>query len=147
MRAMFRRMLCCALAVVPLLGNAQQPGVKVENAWSRTALQGGTGVIYLTIIDSGAPDRLVAISAPVAAKAELHESFTEQGIAKMRGMLALSLASGGTVTLAPGGYHIMLMDLKQSLRDGDSFPVTLNFEHAGPITATVTVRRVGRGPP
>ena len=147
MRAMFRRMLCCALAVVPILANAQQPGVKVENAWSRTALQGGTGVIYLTIIDSGAPDRLVAISAPVAAKAELHESFTEQGIVKMRGMLALSLASGGTVTLAPGGYHIMLMDLKQSLRDGDTFPVTLNFEHAGPITATVTVRRVGRGPP
>ncbi|HET7884560.1 MAG TPA: copper chaperone PCu(A)C [Acetobacteraceae bacterium] len=121
--------------------------MKIEEAWSRPAIQGGTGVVYLTIIDTGAPDRLVALSAPVAAKADLHESFTEQGIAKMRGVATLPVAAGSKVTLSPGGYHIMLMDLKQPLREGDSFPVTLNFEHAGLVTATVTVRRVGRAAP
>jgi copper(I)-binding protein len=139
--------MCCALIATPVLANAQQRDVKVENAWSRAAIQGGTGVVYLTITDSGASDRLVAISAPVAAKAELHESFTEQGIAKMRGVGTLPLAADSTVTLAPGGYHIMLMELKQPLKEGDSFPVTLSFEHAGPITTTVTVRRVGRAVP
>jgi copper(I)-binding protein len=47
------------------------------------------------------------------------------------------------VTLAPGGFHIMLLGLKQRLKEGDSFPVTLSFEHSGQVTATVTVRRMG----
>jgi copper(I)-binding protein len=147
MRTMFRRALRCAVILVPVLAHAQQHDVKIEEAWSRPAIQGGTGVVYLTIIDTGAPDRLVALSAPVAAKADLHESFTEQGIAKMRGVATLPVAAGSKVTLSPGGYHIMLMDLKHPLREGDSFPVTLNFEHAGLVTATVTVRRVGRAAP
>ena len=145
MRTMFRRALRCALIFVPVLARAQQHDVKIEEAWSRPAIQGGTGVVYLTIVDTGAPDRLVALSAQVAAKADLHESFTEQGIAKMRGVATLPVAAGSKVTLSPGGYHIMLMDLKQPLREGDSFPVTLNFEHAGLVTATVTVRRVAHG--
>ena len=134
-------MLCGLLLAVPIVALAQQNGIRVENAWSRVAMQGGTGVVYLTITDSGAPDRLMSIAAPVAAKAELHESFTEHGVAKMRAVAALPVVQGKPVTLAPGGYHIMLMGLKQPLRQGDSFPVTLSFEQSGQVTATVTVRR------
>ena len=143
MKVMVRWVLYGLLPVVPIVAMAQQDGIRVENAWSRVAMQGGTGVVYLTITDSGAPDRLMSIAAPVAAKAELHESFTEHGVAKMRGVATLPVVPGMPVTLAPGGHHIMLMGLKQQLKDGDSFPVTLSFEHSGQVTAMVTVRRMG----
>jgi copper(I)-binding protein len=145
MKVMVRWVLCGLLPAVPIVAMAQQDGIRVENAWSRVAMQGGTGVVYLSITDSGAPDRLMSIAAPVAAKAELHESFTEHGVAKMRGVATLPVVPGTPVTLAPGGYHIMLMGLKQQLKEGDSFPVTLSFERAGQVTATVTVRRIGGG--
>jgi periplasmic copper chaperone A len=129
-------LLCSVMVVIPAIVLAQQNGIRVENAWSRAAMQGRTGVVYLTIV-----------TTPVAAKAELHESFTENGVAKMRAVGALPAAQGNKVTLAPGGYHIMLMDLKQPLRQGDAFPVTLNFEKAGQVTATVTVQKAGGSMP
>jgi copper(I)-binding protein len=132
--------LWCVMLSTVSVALAQQSDIHVENAWSRAAMQGGTGVIYLTITDTGAPDRLLSITAPVASKAELHESVTEQGVAKMRGVAALPVTREAPVQLAPNRYHIMLMGLKQPLKEGDRFPVTLNFEHAGPVTATVAVR-------
>ena len=131
--------------MLPLVALAQQNGISIGDAWSRPAMQGRTGVVYLTITDQGAADRLTSIASPVAAKAELHESFSEHGVAKMRAIPELPVTSGVPVTLAPGGYHIMLMDLKQALKAGDNFPVTLRFERAGPIAATVTVRPMGGG--
>jgi copper(I)-binding protein len=133
------------LAVLPAVALAQQDSIRVENAWSRAAMQGGTGVVYLAITDNGAPDRLMSVSTPVAAKAELHESFTEQGVAKLRAVPALPVTHDKPVTFEPGGYHIMLVSLKQALKEGDSFPVTLDFEHAGQLTATVTVRGIRSG--
>jgi periplasmic copper chaperone A len=147
MNVVLRCVLRGLLPVVPIVALAQQDGIRLENAWSRVAMQGGTGVVYLTITDSGVPDRLMTIAAPVATKAELHESFTEQGVAKMRGVATLPVVPGTPVTLAPGGYHIMLMGLKQPLKEGDSFPVTLGFERSGQVTATVTVRRMGGAVP
>jgi copper(I)-binding protein len=145
MNVMIRWVLCGLLPVVPIVAKAQQDGIRVENAWSRVAMQGGTGVVYLTITDSGTPDRLMSVAAPVATKAELHESFTEHGVAKMRAVVTLPVVPGTPVTLAPGGHHIMLMGLKQQLKEGDNFPVTLSFERSGQITATVAVRRMSGG--
>ncbi len=139
---LFRQVLLFAVPVVAL---AAQNGIDIEDAWSRVAMQGGTGVVYLTITDIGTPDRLVSITAPVATTAELHESFSEQGVSKMRAVTGLAVAPGKPTMLAPGGYHIMLMGLKQPLKEGDSFPVTLSFEHSGPITATVAVRGMHGG--
>jgi periplasmic copper chaperone A len=140
MKPLLRRLLPGVLSVLPAVALAQQGGIRVDNAWSRAAMQGRTGVVYLTITDSGEADRLLSIASPVATKAELHESFTEQGVTKMRAVAGLAVAPGAPVTLAPGGYHIMLMGLKQPLKEGDSFPVTLRFEHAGELSATVVVR-------
>jgi periplasmic copper chaperone A len=140
MNITLRCMLRSLVLAAPAVAFAQQDAIRIENAWSRAAMQGGTGVVYLTITDNGAPDRLTSIAAPVATKAELHESFAEQGVAKMREVSALPVVPGKPVTLAPGGYHIMLMGLKQALKEGDSFPVTLSFEHSGQLTTTVTVR-------
>jgi copper(I)-binding protein len=139
--------LAAFLFAVPVLASAQQNAIRVENAWARAAIAGHTGVVYLTIIDIGAPDRLTGAASPVAANADLHESFTDNGVAKMRSVAALPLEPGKTVTLAPSGYHIMLTGLKQALNQGDRFPVTLTFEKSGPVTTTVIVQKAGAGIP
>jgi hypothetical protein len=133
------------LFAVPAIALAQQNGIQIENAWSRAAMAGRTGVVYLTITDTGAPDSLTAASSPVASKADLHESFTDNGVAKMRDVTALPVQPGKPLTLAPDGYHIMLTGLKQPLKQGDTFPLTLSFAKAGPVTTTVTVQKPGGG--
>jgi copper(I)-binding protein len=144
------RLRCPAAALLlaaPAVSIAQQSGMSVTDAWSRAAIQGGNGVVYLTITDSGQADRLLSVTAPVAAKAELHESYVEQGVSKMRWVAALPITPGKPMTLSPGGYHIMLMGLKQPLKEGESFPLTLTFERAGQVTTDVMVRRAGGAMP
>jgi periplasmic copper chaperone A len=146
-RRTWRSMLAACLVAIPAQAFAQNGTLRVENAWSRVAAAGRVGVVYLTIVDSGAPDRLTAVASPVSATAGLHESFDDHGVAKMRSVGALPVEPGKPVMLAPGGYHIMLTGLKQPLNRGDEFPVTLIFEKAGQVTATVTVRKAGAGMP
>jgi periplasmic copper chaperone A len=134
-------LLAAALFAAPAF--AQPSPIQIEHAWSRAALAGHTGVVFLTITDTGAPDRLVSIASPVAAKAELHESFVDQGVTKMRPVAALAVAPGKPATLKPGGYHIMLVELKQALKEGDTVPLTLTFEKAGPVSVTATVEKAG----
>jgi copper(I)-binding protein len=87
------------LFAVPATALAQQNGIQIENAWSRAAMAGRTGVVYLTITDTGAPDSLTAASSPVASKADLHESFTDNGVAKMRDVTTLPIEPGKPLTL------------------------------------------------
>jgi copper(I)-binding protein len=150
MQPMKRRhtgMLLSALVFAPVVSLAQSDGIQIENAWSRAAMQGRTGVVYLTIVDHGAADRLTGVSSPVADKAELHESFSEGGVSKMRPVASLALDQGKQVVLGPGGYHIMLTDLKRPLNQGDAFPVTLTFANAGQVTVQVAVQRPGAAMP
>jgi periplasmic copper chaperone A len=138
-----------ATVVVALLAGfmqqpwAQQSGIQVDHVWSRAAMAGRTGVIYLTITDTGPADTLTGVASPVAAMAGLHETVNDNGVMKMRPVASLPVTPGKPLTLAPGGYHIMLMDLKQPLKEGDSFPVTLSFAKAGQVTATATVEKAG----
>ncbi len=134
-----RFLFAVLLFAVPPVAFADQAGIQLEHVWSRATMGGRVGVVYLTITDSGAPDALTGAASPVAAMAELHKSFDDHGIMKMRPVPTLPIAPGHPITLAPGGYHIMLMGLKRDLKPGDSFPITLTFAKAGPITATATV--------
>ncbi len=140
-------LLLSALVLAPAIALAQGDGIQIENAWSRAAIQGRTGVVYLTIVDHGAADRLTGVSSPVAQRAQLHESFSEAGVSKMRPVPSLELDQGKPVVLAPGGYHIMLMDLKRPLNQGDTFPVTLTFANAGQVTVQVAVQGAGAAMP
>jgi periplasmic copper chaperone A len=137
------RILAILLLLLPAAAVADSSAIKVDQVWSRAAMAGREGVIYLTITNAGPADSLTAISTPVAATAELHRSINDNGVMKMRGVPSLAIEPGTTVTLSPNGYHIMLMDLKQTLKQGDSFPVTLTFEKAGQITATAAVEKAG----
>ncbi len=123
------------------------PLISLDNAWARaTPSSAQAAAIYVTITDHGAADRLVAASTPVAGKAELHETTHEGNVTRMRPAAGLAISPGAPVSLSPGGYHIMLTDLKQPLTGGQSFPLTLTFEKAGTVETTVTVKAAGAAP-
>lgn len=107
-----------------------QTTVKVEDAWVRgtVATQKATGA-FMRLTPS-ASARLVSVQSPVAGVAEIHEMAMENDVMKMRQVPGLDLAAGRTLELKPGGYHVMLLDLKQPLKGGDSVPLTLVFEDA-----------------
>jgi periplasmic copper chaperone A len=124
---------------------AQTGSVEVQKAWARATPGGAkTAALYMTLVNKGPDeDRLVSISTPVAGKAELHSTTTENGVMHMGEVAALEVKAGTPTVLKPGGYHVMLMDLKAPLVAGQSFAVTLTFEKAGKIEATAKVEKVG----
>jgi copper(I)-binding protein len=131
-----------------LAADAPGTAVLVTGAWSRaTPPSASTAVVYMTITDHGAADSLISVSTPVAASAKVHESKTVDGVTQMRAVEAVPVTSAAPVQFAPGGYHVMLEGLKQPLKAGDQFSVTLVFEHAGPITAAVSIKPLGAAKP
>jgi hypothetical protein len=88
-------------------------------------------------------DQLVGVSTPVAMTAEVHETSNDSGVMKMRPVASVPIPAGQSVTFAPGGTHIMLTGLKQRLLAGQSFPLTLMFAHAAPMTVDVKIRGLG----
>ena len=122
----------------------------ITQGWSR-ATPGGAkvGGGYLTIENKGATaDRLIGGSAEIASKVQLHEMAMNNGVMTMRPLdKGLSIEPGKTVKLAPGGLHLMLLDLKNPLKQGDRVPVTLEFEKAGKVSLSLDVQGVGaQGP-
>jgi periplasmic copper chaperone A len=118
----------------------------ITQAWSRATPNGAkAGGGYLTIENKGsAPDRLLRGSADLAGAVQVHEMSTENGVMKMRPLdNGLAIEPGKTVKLAPGGYHLMLLDLKGQLKQGDKLPITLEFEKAGKVTVPFDVQGVG----
>jgi copper(I)-binding protein len=86
--------------------------------------------------------------ADVAGKVQVHEMSMDNGVMKMRPVdNGLAIDPGKTVKLAPGGYHLMMMDLKAPLKQGDKVPVTLEFEKAGKVTVSLDVKGVGAQAP
>jgi uncharacterized protein YcnI len=122
----------------------------IEAPWIR-ATPGGAKVAggYMKITNTGKePDRLVGGTFPAAGRFEVHEMAVEGGIMKMRHLAkGLEIKPGETVELKPGGYHVMLMDLKQGLKEGETYKGTLNFEKAGKIEIEYKVGPVGGGAP
>lgn len=100
---------------------------------------------YVRIVNSGnAPDRLVAISSPIAESGEIHEGKLVDDIAKMRRLEnGVEIPAGATVDLEPSGIHLMLVKLKQSLVENMTIKATLTFERAGPIDIELVVEKIG----
>lgn len=118
----------------------------ITNLWSR-ATPGGAkvGGGYLTIENKGGvADRLISATSPVSGKVEVHEMSMVNGVMTMRPLdSGLAIEAGKTVTLAPGGFHLMLTDLKQPLKEGEKLPVTLEFEKAGKVETFLHIRGIG----
>ncbi|WP_128000757.1 copper chaperone PCu(A)C [Piscinibacter defluvii] len=100
----------------------------VKDAWVRGTVpeQKATGAFMQ--LQSTQGGKLVSASSPVAGVVEIHEMAMEGNTMKMRAVPGLELPAGKTVELKPGGYHVMLMDLKQPLKNGESVPLTLVVE-------------------
>jgi len=127
-----------AAALLLSCGTLYAQGVEVSNAWVRATVPGqtGTGAFMSLTAQDGA--RLVGISSPVAGVAEVHEMKLEEGdIMKMRPLSVLELPAGKTVQLKPGGYHLMLMDLRQPLPKDSRVPMTLRFQDAKGLESRV----------
>jgi len=142
-----RILLFAVLGLLPAIALADSTDIQVQHAWSRAMPAGATGVVYLTVTDGGAPDTLTGVASQVAASAEVHETIDDNGVMKMRPAANLPVAPGKPLTLAPGGYHIMLLGLKHALVAGTSFPVTLTFAKAGAVTTSATVQAAGAAMP
>ena len=138
-----------ALALASPLAAQGTGGIVVEQPWARAALQGGNGGAFLTLRNSGtAADRLVSASSPLARAVEIHETVREGDVMRMRPVTAIEVPAGGSVTLRPGGSHVMMTGLTQALRAGTTVPLTLNFERAGAVQVQVAVQGAGAsGPP
>lgn len=133
----------CGGSAAPTTPSTAGGPVVIRDAWVRAAGAGGTTAAYMTITNGRvAEDVLVGVSAPeVTESASLHETTSDaSGMTGMQHTPSISLPSGQAVELKPGGYHVMLMDLKQDLAVGDQVQLTLTFEQAGPITVTAEVR-------
>jgi copper(I)-binding protein len=122
----------------------------IKHPWSRATPHGASVAAgYLEIENRGAvADRLVGISAPeIAGRFEIHEMAIQDGVARMRALpRGLEIAPGATAKLAPGGYHLMFMNLTRPLRQGERFKGRLVFEKAGAVDVEFTVEAMGARP-
>jgi periplasmic copper chaperone A len=126
------------------------PSIRVDGAWARRAVMmkpgtpgtgTGTGAVYLTLVNSSAtPDALLSAATDAAATVEVHESYMESTMAKMRRVARIEVPAGQSVELKPGGYHIMLIDLTRDLTPGQSVQLTLTFQRAGKVPVTASIK-------
>ncbi len=145
------RIILMATAVLAFLALPAQAAdvmagkLKISAAWARATPKGApVGGGYLTITNTGSqPDRLTGGSVGFAKSVELHEMKMDKGVMKMR-MLAggLEIKPGETVTLKPGGYHIMFVGMKEPLKKGEHVKVTLQFAKAGKVDVDFTVEGI-----
>ncbi|MGO4704316.1 copper chaperone PCu(A)C [Microvirga sp. 2MCAF38] len=120
--------------------------LEIKHPWSRATPAGAkVGGGYLTIKNEGdAEDRLVSVTAEIAGRAEIHEMALNDGVMTMRQLPnGVVVPAKGSVTFKPGSYHLMLMDLKKPLKEGEPFSGTLTFEKAGTVQVKFVVDAIG----
>lgn len=122
--------------------------VRVENAWSRATPPGtAVGAGYFELVNDGAEAaRLVGADSPRAERVTIHRTIESDGTTRMVHQdHGVPIPPGGRVTFAPGGYHLMLMDLSSRLEKGETVPVMLEFERAGRVRIALEVRGIAAG--
>ncbi|MFN3567002.1 MAG: copper chaperone PCu(A)C [Burkholderiaceae bacterium] len=125
MKSSLKALLALAALVFSGAANAQ---VEASNVWARATVQGQMGSGAFMTLTAKEPVRLVGAASPVAGVVEIHEMAMQGNVMRMRAVEGLDLAAGKPVELKPGGHHVMLMDLKRTLKAGERIPVELRFE-------------------
>ena len=141
----FRTTLPLLLALLALPASAHEydlGALHIGHPYARPTPPGAsTGAAYFSIANKGkAVDKLVRAATPRAQGAELHSMSMEGDIMRMRQVKDIAAVGGATVKLEPGGFHLMLTGLKQPLKLGERFPLTLYFEKAGQVTVDIVVQ-------
>ena len=132
-----------ALALTLLVGPAWAQ-VETEKPWIRATAPGAkTAAGYMILRNKSAqPDRLIGAASAVAAKVETHIHVKDGEILRMREVKSFDIPAKGSFELKPGGAHLMLVDIKGALKEGDKVTVTLKFERAGERTVDFHVGRL-----
>jgi periplasmic copper chaperone A len=133
-------MQCLAVAALTTLSAAAAAQTTVKEPWVRGTVPQQTASGAFMEITSAQGGKLLSVSTPVAGVAEVHEMAMEGTTMRMRALPALELPAGQAVELKPGGYHVMLMDLKQQLKAGDTVPLTLVIERKDGKRETLEVK-------
>ena len=124
--------------------------ITIEQPWSRATPSGAKVASgYFTIKNAGdSPDRLVSLTAEIAGRTGIHQMSMSNGMMQMREVTeGLPIPANGSVALEPGSYHLMFMDLKRPLKEGETFSGTLTFEKAGRVDVTFEVEGFGAPAP
>jgi copper(I)-binding protein len=124
----------CLAGLAALFSPLALAQVDVSNAWARGTVPAQTATGVFMTLHAHAPARLVGVSTPAAATAEVHEMKMENNVMRMRAVDGIELPAMKDVELKPGGYHVMLSGLKAPLKAGDVVPVTLTIEQGGKRT-------------
>ena len=134
------------LATLLTLGGLAHAQVSVKEPWVRAtvAQQQATGAFMQ--LQSPTGTRLVGVSTPLTPVAEVHEMAMQSDVMRMRQVPAIDLPAGKAVELKPGGYHVMLMNLKAQVKEGQTVPLTLTFEGPDGKRETVQVQAPVRAP-
>ena len=132
-------LLLCIIAT-PAVGQ-----INVADAWARATAPGSKiAAGYMTIRNlSGSPDRLVSVESPVAARVQTHVTVKEGEVFRMREVKGYDVPANGSFELKPGGAHLMLIDVRRPLKEGEKVPLTLRFQRAGEVKAELQVRPLG----
>ncbi len=146
-----RRSIAFAMLAAALVSGAtmadeyQVKSLRVSNPFARATPPGAkVAGAFMSIENLGKEaDRLVGVTSPAAGVAGIHEMAMDGGIMTMHAVKGIDLKPGAMVELRPGGYHIMLEDLKQPLKQGDRIPLLMRFERAGAMEIKVTVEAMG----
>ncbi len=143
---------CCSLLALPVLAespaNSRSAATAgnspvVTDVWiSEAPPVAKNNAAYVTVQNGNVRDALTGVESPASAKAELHEMSVAGGIVRMQRLPRINLAPQEKLVFAPGGRHIMLIDMKQPLKAGDTVPLTLVFRKAGRVTVQAEVRPI-----
>jgi copper(I)-binding protein len=139
------RLLLVLLSIVSTSAFAQ---VQVQEPWSRATPPGAkVAGGFMTLRNQGsAPDRLVSASSPAAARVETHVTEKQGDVMRMREVKGYEIPAKGSFELKPGGAHLMLVDIKRPLKEGEKVPLVLRFEKAGEVKVELEVRALGALP-
>ncbi|MEO7939488.1 MAG: copper chaperone PCu(A)C [Burkholderiaceae bacterium] len=137
----FYKFVAISTMMAGFAASALAQDIDVKNGWVRTSVQGQSATGAFMTITAKQDTRLVGIVTPVAGVAEVHEMKMDGGVMKMRAVEGgLALPAGKPVELSPGGYHVMLMDLKAALPKDSTVPLTLVFKNAKGIESRVELK-------
>lgn len=149
---LLRALSIAALSLSPMPGLAQRTAdgdALFENAWARAARKGGTGAAYFTIRNTGTEKlRLTDVRTDAASIVTFDKTEVgDDGVARMSAVPGITIQPGETLTLAPGGLHVMLVDLDRPLVEGETLPLRLRFHDLDEVTIDVPILGIAaRGP-
>jgi periplasmic copper chaperone A len=142
-RSPIRRALLL-IAAFPLLSFAADGALRIDEAYVRLVPPNApASAAFMVISNSGsAPRQLLKAQSPVAKTVELHTHVNDHGVMKMRPVTSIAIEPHAQVELKPGSYHIMLIDLKQPLNEGDTVPLALFFDDGSSQQISAPVRKI-----